>query len=151
MRKLFVFLAFAGLALGVTCAAFITKNQVLTALGWDNPTLLKSISSVQFREVCSATYAISCKLIGEQPHIRTEIEATSAVSSVSYEIRNNSQGNITGFELDCNGPNCPEAPEEGGSCAAGFGTIIAVSPLTDCTCELQVSGDNGQNWVAVNE
>ncbi len=122
----------------LTGTGFVGKGDVQLVYGWNNAQLQSNASGVTFSFSQHDRYDVECEWTtttgGPNPreilHDITVTSNTRVNSSIAYEARKNSQGQITGFNLTGLGTTTTSGttPVVGGTCpgASSVGTIVDV-------------------------
>lgn len=90
-----------------TGTGFVGKGDVQTAFGWNNAQLQSNAAGVSFSYDTSTAYDIVCEWDTETGgrnskvihHAVTLNRSTALNTAVTYEMRRNGQGQVTGFNL----------------------------------------------------
>lgn len=113
-----------------TGTGFVGKGDVQLAYGWNDAKLQANAAGVTFSYDTKDTYAATCTWTtgegtrGERTHNVNHNRSTAVNSSIAYEARKNSQGKITGFNLNGFGSETSDgaAPVVGEACPGNPGT-----------------------------
>lgn len=135
---------------------FVGKGDVQYTFGWNNDTLQKNASSVDFRYQATQDYEVTCEFDTEQggkggvktivPHVTHQELSTSVARDATTVTRKNPQGSVTGFNLSPEGAAVVVGgtlPAIGDECKSGVGNsfndrITAVEPVGTATGGLLV-------------
>lgn len=129
-----------------TGTGFVGKGDVQLAFGWNNAQLQSRASGVTFTYQSSERFEYTCEWYTGPTHNRKRHEVdhkktTSVHSTIAYDARKNSQGQITGFNLVGLGgtTSTGDVPEVDGDCPGTPGTGAVVIDVQS----LGMNGDSG--------
>ncbi len=139
-----------------TGMGFVGKGDVQLAFGWNDAVLQANAGAVTFTYNSTDTYEAVCTWVtgegtrGEKTHNVTFNKSTVVTSTIAYGMRTNSQGKVTGFNLNGLGTVTTDGvvPEVGGACLGegANGTYSSVTP-TGSTGGLYVNFETSSVWL----
>jgi hypothetical protein len=127
---------------------FVGKGDVQDAFGWNNKGLQDKAANVTFSYEETGTFTFVCSRQhsqhGTQYHTFPN-KSIDVLSEVEYELRNNKQGNITGFLLDGFGDE--EVTGEG--CPSGWPDEVSRTPNEGAGSVVGLFAHNGEQSVQI--
>jgi hypothetical protein len=110
-----------------TGTGFVGKGDVQLVFGWNNKGLQDNAAGVTFSYEETGTFTVVCSRVHNVHGYQEQTfnnKIIGILSEVEYELRNNKQGQITGFLL--HGFGAEEVSGEG--CPSGWPTEVSRTP-----------------------